>query len=139
MAFPWVDHVRKLDQCAIPELVSMIAGLRGVLGSSSYEDSAVIGLDGTESYWNVEVNVQNLSLLAFMVHVVERHDFLIEFEEMDFVGAYLVDCDVFLLGLRSVQHSDSSLREVVGHGELRVAVEANVVLVLSDLLVLFIV
>lgn len=74
-----------------------------------------------------------------MVHVVERHDFLIEFEEMDFVGAYLVDCDVLLLGLRSVQHSDSSLREVVGHGELGVPVEANVVLVLTALLVLCIV
>ena len=72
-----------------------------------------------------------------MVHVVERHDFLIEFEEMDFVGAYLVDCDVLLLGLRSVQHSDSSLREVVGHGELRVSVEADVVLVLAHLLVVY--
>jgi len=63
----------------------MVAGLRGVLGSTRDEDSAVVGLDGAEPDWYHKVNVQHLSLLALVVHVVECHDFLVELEKVNFV------------------------------------------------------
>lgn len=57
MALTRVDHIRKLNQCAIPELVGVVAGLRGVLRSACDEDAAVVCLNRTESDRNHEVNV----------------------------------------------------------------------------------
>ena len=55
--------------------------------------------------------------------------------KVNFVCAHFLHLILILLCLRSIQHSYSSLGEIVGHCKLRIPVEANVVLVLADLLV----
>lgn len=135
MALSRVDHVRQLNQRSVPELVGVVAGLRGVLCASCDEDSAIVRLDRAKPDRNVEVDVQHFSLLALVVHIVESHYFLIELEEVNFVCADFFHLVLVLLGLRSIQHSYASLREIVGHCELRVSVEADVLHVLADLLV----
>jgi len=57
MALSGVDHVRQLDQRTIPEFVRVVARLRSVLGASSDENASIIGLNGAESNWNIEVYV----------------------------------------------------------------------------------
>jgi hypothetical protein len=61
----------------------MITALRRVLGASSNEDATIIGLDGTEADRNVEVNVQQLTRLLILVHVVEGNHALVELEEVN--------------------------------------------------------
>jgi hypothetical protein len=70
-------------------------------------------LDRAESYWNVEVDVQNFSLLSFVVDIVEGNYLLIELEEMNFVSSSGFN----LLGVcsRSTNHPYSGLSKVVGH------------------------
>ena len=91
----------------------MVARLRGVLSSTSDEDSSVVSLDRAESYWNVEVDVENFSLFSFVINVVEGNNLLIKLEKMNFVGSSCFDLLSVCSG--SADHSDSSLGEVVGH------------------------
>lgn len=70
-----------------------------------------------------------------MVHVIERNYLLIELEEMNLVGPHLLHLILVLMSLRPIQHSDASLGEVVRHRELRVPIEADVILVLANLLI----
>ena len=105
----------------------MIARLRCVLCSSCDEDPPIVCLNGAESDWNVKVDIEHLSLFPLVINVVERDYFLIKLKEMDFVGH---DCLDLLLVL-SVDHANTRLREVVCHGELRVTVEANVLLIVT--------
>jgi hypothetical protein len=83
-------------------------------------------------YRDVEVDVEHLPLFPFVVDVVESYDLLVEFKEVDLVGHY---CFYFLLVL-PVYHADASLGEVVGHCELRIPVEADVLLVVGNFRVL---
>jgi hypothetical protein len=110
----------------------MVARLRSILSSSSNKYSAIIGLYRAEPNRNVKVNIEHLPLLSLMVDIVESHDLLVEFEEVDLVSHYCFD---FLLIL-SIDHADTSLREVIGHGELRIPVEADVLLVVGNFRVL---
>ena len=70
-----------------------------------------------------------------MIYVVECCDLLVELEEVDFVCPHFFHLTLVLLSLRTVQHSNTCLREIVCHGKLGVAVEADVILVLTNLLV----
>ena len=70
-----------------------------------------------------------------MVHVIECNYLLIELEEMNLVGPHLLHLILVLVSLRPIQHSNASLGEVVGHRELRVPIEADVILVLANLLI----
>jgi hypothetical protein len=103
-----------------------------VFGSSGDEDSAVVGLDRTESYGDVEVDVQHLPLLSFVVDVVKSHNLLIELEEVNLVGH---NCFYFLLIL-PINHANPCLGKVIGHGELRIPVKADVLLVVGNFRVL---
>ena len=60
----------------------MVAALRRVLSSSSYEDPPIV-LDRTEPDRNVEVDVQQLSGLLISVNVVKSYHSLIEFEKVN--------------------------------------------------------
>ena len=104
----------------------MIRGLRCVLGSASDKNSTVVCLDRTESYWDIEVNVKHLSLLSLVVHVVEGHNFLVKFEEMDFVCSNHLKFLLVLVCLGSVYHADACLAKVVCHSQLRVSVERDI-------------
>lgn len=132
MPLSGVNHVGQLYKCAIPKLKSMVARLRGVLGSSRNEYPAIIRLYRTEPDRNIEVDVENLPLLPLVINVVESHNLLVKFEEVDFVGHY---CFYFLLVL-PVYHADTRLREVVRHSQLGIAVEANVLLIVAGFCVL---
>jgi hypothetical protein len=70
-----------------------------------------------------------------MVHVIERNYLLIELEEMNLVGPHLLHLILVLVSLRSIQHSNAGLGEVVRHRELRVPIETDVILVLANLLI----
>ena len=70
-----------------------------------------------------------------MVHIIECNYLLIKLEEMNLVGPYLLHLILVLVSLRPIQHSNASLGKVVGHRELRVPIEADVILVLANLLV----
>lgn len=65
-----------------------------------------------------------------MVDIVECNNFLIEFEEVNFIGFdffnYILACLLW-----PSCHSDSCHFEVVGHGKLRIPVETNVLALLS--------
>ena len=124
MSFSRIDHVWKLDQCPVSKLVRMVGALRGILGSSSDEDSAIVCLDGAEPDWYHEVDIQHFSLLPLLVDIVERYDFLVEFEEVDLVGPHAFSNLRSCLG--SIYHSDAGLGKVVGHCQLGVPVEADV-------------
>ena len=80
-----VDHVRQLDEGPIPELVSVVARLGSVLGTTCDEYPAVVSLDRAESDRNIEVDVEDFSLLSFVVDVVEGHNLLVELEEVNLV------------------------------------------------------
>lgn len=81
-------------------------------------------MDRAESNWDVEVDVENLSLLSLVVHIVKRYNLLIELEEVDFVGAsYIILC---LLLLGTVHHLYTSLRKIIGHGKLTVSIKGDV-------------
>lgn len=136
MALSRVYHVRQLNQSPVPEFVGVIARLGSVLRASRNENASIVGLDGAKPDRNVEVDVEYLPLLALVIHVVEGHNLLIELEEVDLVRAYLLHLVLVLLCLRPIEHPDASLSKVVRHCKLRVPVEANVVLVLADLLVI---
>ena len=64
-----------------------------------------------------------------MIHVVEGYDLLVELEEVDFVGPDRFDL-LLVCGLGSVDKPDACLGEVVGHGELRISIEADVLVLL---------
>lgn len=108
----------------------MVAGLGSVFGASRDEDAAVVGLDRTKPNWDRKVDVQHLSLLSFLVDVVECHDFLVELEEMDFVCHYLLYSLLVVL-CRLSDQPDAGLFEIVGHRKLRVSVKANVLALLA--------
>ena len=97
-----VYHVRQLNQGTISEFIRMIAGLRCVLRTSSDEDSSIIGLNRAETNWNIEVNIQNFSLLSLMINIVECHNLLIKFEEVDFVCSDFFNLVLILLCCRSI-------------------------------------
>ena len=61
----------------------MVAALRRVLSSSSYEDPPIVCLDRTEPNRNVEVDVQQLAGLLISVNVVKSYHSLIEFEKVN--------------------------------------------------------
>lgn len=62
-----------------------------------------------------------------MVNVVEGDNLLIELEEMDLVRHHCL----YLLLVLPINHTDTCLREVVGHSQLRIPVETNILLVVS--------
>lgn len=132
MSLSRVDHVGQLNQSSISELEGMVAGLRGVLGSSCNEDPSIIGLNGTKSDGNVKVNVENLSLFPLMVHIVKSNDLLVKLKEVNLVCHNRLD---FLL-LLPIDHADASLRKVVCHRQLGVPVETNILLAVHISLVL---
>jgi hypothetical protein len=45
MPFSWIDHIWQLDKGSISELISVVAGLRSVLGTTCDEDSSIIRLN----------------------------------------------------------------------------------------------
>jgi len=124
--FSRVDHVGQLNQSSVSKLVSMIWGLRSVLSSACDKDPTIICLDWAKSYWDIEIDVQDLPLFSFVVNIIERHNLLIEFEKMNFVCSNHLELLLVLVGLGAVNHADASLIEVIGHCELRVSVEWNV-------------
>lgn len=126
MTLSWVYHIWQLNECSISKLIRVVWWLRSVFSSSSNENSPIICLDRTESNWDVEVYVQNFSLLSFVINIVECHNFLIKLEEMDFVGPYHLKFLLILIFLSSINHTDTGLLEIVRHGKLRVSVEWNV-------------
>lgn len=69
-------------------------------------------------------------MLSLLVHVVERDNPLIKLEEVDFVSASYVLLFTLLL---FIHHLDAGGGKVVGHGQLRVPIEADV---LSRILIL---
>jgi hypothetical protein len=86
VAFTWIQHVWKLDKCAIPKLIRVVAALRRVLGSTSDEDATIVGLNRAESDRNVEVDAQQFARLFVLIHVVECYHALVELKEVDSVG-----------------------------------------------------
>ena len=69
-----------MDENAVPQFVSMIATLRGVLSSTRDENFAVISLDRAESDRYVEVDIQQLAWFLVLVNVVVVYCPLVEFE-----------------------------------------------------------
>ena len=108
----------------------MIARLRGILGAARDENPTVVCLDRAKSDRNVKIDVEHLLLLPFVVHVVEGHDLLVELKEVNFVCPGSLKHLLLGIGL-PLDHSNSSLREIVGHCQLRIPVEADVLLVLA--------
>lgn len=68
----------------------MVAALGRVFSTSSYENPAIVCLDRTEPYRNVEVNVQQLTRLLIRINVVKRYHSLIEFKEVNPVLSLLL-------------------------------------------------
>ena len=95
-----------------------------VLGTTGNEDSTIVCLDRTEANRDVEVDGQNFPLFALIIDVVEGDDLLVELEEVDLIR--LRNLELLLLLL--VHHFDAGDREVVSHGQLRVAIETYVLL-----------
>ena len=62
-----------------------------------------------------------------MINVVESDYFLIEFKEVDLVGHHGLD----LLLVLAIDHLDPRLREVVSHRQLRVPIEADILLIVT--------
>ena len=110
----------------------MVARLGSILSSSSDKYPAIICLYRAEPNRNIEIDVEHLPLLPLVIDVVESHNLLVKLEEMDLVGHY---CFYFLLVL-PINHTDAGLGEVVGHGELRIPVVADVLLVVCNFRIL---
>ena len=90
VTFSRVDHVWQLHQGIVPKLISVVATLRTVFGSTSNENLAIICLDATESNWDCEVLQQLFSGFAIAVHIVVSNYFLVKLEKVDFVVLKLV-------------------------------------------------
>jgi hypothetical protein len=74
-----------LKQSTILVLISVIARLRAISCSSCDKDSPVLGLNGTESDWNIKVDIQELPRFLISLDIVECQDTLIKFEEVNSV------------------------------------------------------
>ena len=57
MPLSWIDHIRQLDKGTISELISVVAALRGVFGTTGDEDSSIIRLNRAKSDWNIKIDV----------------------------------------------------------------------------------
>lgn len=104
----------------------MITGLRSILGSTSDENSSIVGLNRAKSDRNIEVNVQYLPLFPLVIDVIKCHDLLVKFEKMNFVCSNNFQLLLILVVLRAVYHSDASLGKIVSHSELRISIERNI-------------
>lgn len=93
-------------------------------------------MDRAESDRNVKINIEHLSLLAFVVDVVEGDRLLVEFKEMNFICDRDLQLAVVLLVLVLVAQPDARLSKVVCKRELRIPVEANILGVLVHHLLL---
>lgn len=126
MSLSWIDHIRQLDKSTISELISVVATLRGVLGTTGDEDSSIIRLNWAKSDWNVEIDIENFSLFSLMVDVVKCYNFLVKFEKVDFVCSDDFNFLLILICLGAIYHSDPCLCKVICHCQLRISVERNV-------------
>ena len=86
MTFSWINHVWQLDERALSVLIGMIAWMRAIPGTSSYENSSIVGLNTAEPDGNVEIYVQEFPCFLISIYVVESENFLIKFEEVDFIS-----------------------------------------------------
>lgn len=110
----------------------MITRLRSIFSSTCDENSSIIGLYRTKSNWYVKINIQNFSLLSFVINIIEGYNLLIKFKEMNFVCSSCFN--LLCICCRSAYHSNSSLSKVIRHGQLRISIEANVLILLNLLI-----
>ena len=101
----------------------MVAALRRVLGTSSNEDLAVVGLDWAETNRDVEVDVEELTRFLVLVDVVVVDGSLIELEivyPVESVSHSLIflpkaTTSTFKLSHRSLHHMQPWLVEAIVH------------------------
>ena len=108
----------------------MIAWLRSILRSSCYKYTTIICLNWAKSNRNIEVNIQDFSLLALMVYIIKGDNLLIKLKKMNFICSnffHLFRITIILF----IHHTNSCVLIVIGHRQLRIAIEAYVLLLVD--------
>ena len=109
----------------------MIAWLRSIFRSPCNEYPTIICLNWTKSNRNIEIDIQNFSLLALMVYIIKGDNLLIKLEKMNFICSdffHLLRITIILF----IDHTNSCLLIIISHSQLRIAIEAYVLLFIDS-------
>jgi len=109
----------------------MIAWLRSIFRSPRNKYTTIICLNWAKSYRNIKVNIQDFSLLALMIYIIKSYNLLIKLKKMNFICSnffHLLRITIILF----IYHTNSSLLVIISHRQLRIAIEAYILLLVDS-------